>query len=71
MRPMEYEHTDTGIVARWSGGAYVDLYIKGQPTPLDCINVWDYATDTPTIPTTARALAERVDEWVANLTTDA
>lgn len=71
MEPMQYEHTDTGIVARWRGGAYIDLYVKGQPAPFDCINVWDDETDTPKIPRTARALAKRVDEWVADLTTDA
>ena len=66
MAPLEYKHTDTGIVARWRGGAYIDLYAAGQPAPFVCINVWNYETDTPTISRTAAALAERVDEWLAD-----
>jgi hypothetical protein len=71
MQPTTYEHTKTGLVARWAGGAYIDLYIKGQPAPFDCINVWNDKTDTPTIRRTAEALADRVDAWVADLQNNA
>ena len=64
---MTYEHANTGIVARWHGGAYIDLYMKGQPAPFDCINVWDYETDTPRIPRTACGLADRVNAWITDL----
>ena len=65
MAPLEYKHTDTGIVARWRGGAYIDLYAAAQPAPFVCIHVCDYETDTPTISRPAAALAERVDKWLA------
>jgi len=73
---MQYEHK-SGTVARWHGGAYIDL---GHITPMgeagidnddfhafDVINVWDYATDTPTIPRTLDAFKARVDERLADL----
>ena len=68
---MQYEHP-SGVVARWHGGAYIDLgtiQAVGQPGidgddfhAYDVINVWDYATDTPRIPRTLAALEECVNE---------
>ena len=65
---MEYVHEPAGIVAKWSGGPYVDLYRWGwgtgaDPVPFDAINVWDYATDRPTIPRTLDALVSLVDDY--------
>jgi len=62
---MQYEHEPTSTIARWHGGAYIELgYIDetGEFHAWDVINVWDYATDTPRIPRTLDALQERVDE---------
>lgn len=49
---MQYENEDTGLVARWHGGEYIDLgYIDqhGEFHAGDVINVWDHAEDKPTI----------------------
>lgn len=67
----QYEH-DSGAVARWHGGAYIELgYIdqaQGFPQFIagDVINVWDYAKNEPRIPRTLDAFRERVDERLAD-----
>ena len=79
---MQYEHEASGVIARWHGGAYIDLgYIAtenvgprnnhgdwsheaGEFVAWDCINVWDYAKDEPTIDRTLAALAECVDNHI-------
>lgn len=72
---MQYVHEDTGIVARWHGGEYIDLgYLQDQGQPgidgddfhaLDVINVWDHAKGESRIPVTLTALKECVDEHIA------
>lgn len=64
---MEYCHEGTNVLARWHGGAYIDLGYKdsdGDFVAWDCINVWDYAKDESTIPFTPAAMAECVDEHI-------
>jgi hypothetical protein len=66
----EMQHEETGSVARWHGGAYIELgYIQSQGVDgihgddfhaIDVINVWDYETDQPRIPRTLDAFRERV-----------
>lgn len=70
----EYQH-ESGIVARWHGGAYIDLGSYGDAGApgidgddfhaYDVINVWDYATDEPRIARTLEAFQTRVDEKLA------
>lgn len=67
---MQYVHEDTGLVARWHGGEYIDLgYIQNQGQPgidgdefhaYDVINVWDHAADCSRIPFTLEALEQEV-----------
>lgn len=64
---MEYVHEDTGLVARWHGGEYIDLGHKdesGEFHAYDVINVWDHAEDKPRIPRTLDALQSEVDEHI-------
>lgn len=64
---MQYEH-ESGIVARWHGGAYIDLGFVSDDNEMmaqDCINVWDHEKDEPTIPRTLSAMQERVDEHLS------
>jgi hypothetical protein len=71
---MQYEH-ESGIVARWHGGAYINLGtvqavgaagIDGDDFhAYAVINVWDYAIDAPRIARTLDAFQARVDEFVA------
>jgi hypothetical protein len=64
---MQYEH-ESGVVARWRGGAYIELgYLDARDAFVagDVINVWDYAKGEPRIPRTLDALRERVDERMA------
>lgn len=65
---MEYKPNGAEIVARWHGGAYIDIYSTAAElagAPFACVNVWNYATDTPTIPATLAGLTAAVDSWVA------
>lgn len=63
--------TNTGWVATYHGGAYIDVSHKSNPdVAIDAINVWDYATDTPTIPFTDDAIIAAVDEWEAEYGAD-
>jgi hypothetical protein len=69
---LQYVDDDTGMVARWHGGAYIDLgYIQHQGEPgidsdnfhaYDVINVWDYAAGKATIPFTPAAMIEVIEE---------
>lgn len=54
-------HTITG---RYHGGAYIDLSMNGSAEAFDCINVWDYATNKPTIPLTLAAVRAEIREWI-------
>jgi len=62
---MQYEDEDTGLVARWHGGEYIDLGVidtDGDFQAFDVINVWDHAADEPRIPRTLTALREEVED---------
>lgn len=65
---MQYEDEETGIVARWHGGEYIDLgYIDhmgggGEFHATDVINVWDHAEGESRIPFTLEALTQCVEE---------
>jgi hypothetical protein len=50
----------------WWGGAYIQV-CRGEAfqTPHEVINVWHSSTDQPRIPRTTEAMAERIDEWIA------
>lgn len=50
---------------RWHGGAYIEVG-RRNGTAQEVINVWDYRTDKPRIERTQKAMAERVDEWIAD-----
>lgn len=73
---MQYEH-ESGVVARWHGGEYIDLgslQTMGEPGihgddfhAYDVINVWDHAAGEPRIPRTLAAFEECVDERLAAL----
>lgn len=54
--------------AVYHGGAYIDVHWGGRA--IDCINVWDYATDTPTIPNTRGAVRAELADWVAESADD-
>jgi len=65
---MQYEHEPTGTIARWHGGAYIELgYIdeRGEFIAGDVINVWNYETDQPRIPRTLTALEVKVNDRLA------
>lgn len=60
---MQYEH-DSGVIARWSGGAYIDLgWIdqEGEFHAGECINVYDYAKGEAEI-TTLSQMERVVDD---------
>lgn len=69
-----YEH-DSGTVAIWHGGPYIDLgYFQDQGTPgingddfhaIDCINVWDYETGKARIAFTEAAMRACVNAKLA------
>ena len=52
-----------GWVANYSGGPYIDVG-RSADSAVDCINVWDYVTDTPTIPYTRNAVFVALRRWV-------
>jgi hypothetical protein len=64
---MQYEDEDSGIVARWHGGEYIDLgYIDGDGEfhAGDVINVWDHAKNEATIGFHLDELAECVEAHI-------
>ncbi len=64
---MTYTPGDEAPEFRWHGGAYIEIGHShdGEWAALDCINVWDYATDKPRIPRTLDAFQDRCDNWIA------
>jgi len=50
------------VTGTYEGGNYIDLSFGNSPA-FDVINVWDYATDKPTIENTHRAVREAMREW--------
>lgn len=71
----QYTHRRRHFKATWEGGAYVDLrfgdYATFGETPTEVINVWDYETDSPSVPFTQPALAMVLRQWVADMDTEA
>ena len=55
----------------WHGGAYIQV-CRGESfaRPSEVINVWDYATDGPTIPRTSEAMGRKIDRWIEDYGTD-
>lgn len=51
----------------WFGGAYIEV-CRGEAfaSPREVINVWDYATDQPTIPRERSAFLARIDLWIGD-----
>jgi hypothetical protein len=47
----------------WHGGAYIEIGFAPE-TAFDVINVWNYATDEPTIARTQAAFEESVDDYI-------
>jgi len=45
--------------------AYIDVYAPGTSTPVDCINVYDYALGKSDVPRTAVATRREAKEWLA------
>jgi hypothetical protein len=63
-----YTDPDMEVTFQWHGGAYIDighLQADGEFIAHECINVWDYATDTPTIARTLDAFEHECREWLA------
>lgn len=62
-----YAH-ESGVEARWSGGANIRLGTvdpkSGDFYAHDCINVWDYRRDTASIPLTDEAFKAKVDRYL-------
>lgn len=54
----------------WPGdpntGRFERQHAARNDAPFTCINVWDYATDQPTIPRTHEGLKSACDEWLAD-----
>ena len=77
---MQYIHEDTGIVARWHGGEYIDLgYIQNTGAPgidgdefhaYDVINVWDHAENKPRIGFHLDEFAKCVDDHINEVDDD-
>jgi hypothetical protein len=64
---MQFEDEDSGLVARWHGGEYIDLgYIDadGEFRAGDVINVWDHAEDKPRIGFHLDEMQECVEAWL-------
>jgi hypothetical protein len=56
---MTYADEASGVRFVWHGGAYIDV------DGMDCINVWNYERDVPTIPRTLEAFEARCRDWIA------
>jgi hypothetical protein len=66
-KPIVVYSTKPNLRAAWSGGSYIDVLYGSQA--IDVINVWDSATDEPTIPRDNRkaahdAVAGKLREWI-------
>lgn len=53
----------TPIHGTYEGGAYIDLSFEAHGDAFDVINVFDYATDKPTIENTSAAVRQEIREW--------
>lgn len=43
------EYRTNGLLFKWEGGPYIDVYVDGEESPRECINVWDYSKGQSTI----------------------
>lgn len=59
-----YKHEDYGLTFAWEGGPYIDVWPAGSDYPTDTINVWDYATDAPTIDETQKDFEAACEDWL-------
>lgn len=49
------------FTARYHGGPYIDLFAdEFSEAPYDCINVWDYDRDEPTIEFTVLGVMQAI-----------
>jgi hypothetical protein len=77
MTDARYHLNIDGTEFVWHGGAYIDVgstQAMGSPGingddfhAYDCINVWDYATDEPTIERSLEAFEQRCREYVEDM----
>jgi hypothetical protein len=51
------------IHGTYHGGMYIDMYLGSDRTPFDVINVWNDATNRPTIACTDRAVERAMIKW--------
>lgn len=47
-------------------GRFEMQHAAQRGAPFEVINVWDYATDQPTVPRTHEGLKSACDEWLAD-----
>lgn len=68
---MQYENDEGEVIARWSGGEYIELgYLtNGEWRALDVFNVWDYERSEPRIPRTLAGLEDYLDKRLAPMDT--
>lgn len=58
-----YKFATNGFVFVWHGGPYVDIFPADLPdNAFDCINVWDYEKNEPTI--TIKGLIAVAQDWL-------
>jgi hypothetical protein len=58
-------YTRDGLEFVWHGGAYIEIFIGDEESPIDAYNVWDYQTDKPTIEPTLDGFTKCVDSRIA------
>lgn len=58
-------------IGTWSGGPYIDVYERydfilnpDDRSPIDTINVWDYAKEKPRIARTPQAAMNEIRSWL-------
>jgi hypothetical protein len=56
--------THDGWTFRRASGPYIEITPPGCTNAVEVINVWNYATDEPTIPNTIEAQAETARRWL-------
>jgi len=56
--------SDDDWLAVYSGGPYIEIRHRSYKGAVDVINVWDYVTDSATIPNEHDAVATRLAEWI-------
>lgn len=59
---MQYE--TMGLLFKWKGGAYIDVFVLGEEYPRATINVWDYEKNRPTIPYDRVSFIAECEDWL-------